>query len=72
MSSTAARLHQGSFFLSLPWAGPPLKGLVHGVRAYAGSGVVGQCVQALMMRRMVMKMESEGVPGCCEGEDFQS
>lgn len=38
---------------------------------------MGQCVQELMMRRMVMKMEGDGgsvggVPGCCEGEDFQS
>ncbi len=36
---------------------------------------MGQCVQVLMMRRMVMKMEGDGVggvPGCCEGEDFQS
>lgn len=40
---------------------------------------MGQCVQELMMRRIVMKMEGDGVggsvggvPGCCEGEDFQS
>lgn len=42
---------------------------------------MGQCVQAwmMMMRRrmmmMTMKMEDDGVggvPGCCEGEDFQS
>ena len=36
---------------------------------------MGQCVQALMMREMVMKMEGDdvdGVPGCCEGGDFQS
>lgn len=38
---------------------------------------MGQCVQALkmVMRRTVMKMEGDGVggvPGCCEGGDFQS
>lgn len=36
---------------------------------------MGQCVQALSMRRMVMKMEGDGgvgVPGCCEGEDLQN
>lgn len=37
---------------------------------------MGQCVQVLMMRMMMMKMEGDGVvgglPGCCEGEDFQS
>lgn len=36
---------------------------------------MGQCVQVLMMR-MMMKVEGDGVvggvPGCCEGEDFQS
>lgn len=36
---------------------------------------MGQCVQALIMRRMVMKMRGDGVggvPGFCEGEGFQS
>lgn len=38
---------------------------------------MGQCVQALMMRRMVVMMMMQvdgvgGVHGCCEGEGFQS